>query len=238
MILSEPTTLASDWLLAAVAAVLGLRLHRPGGQGGRARRMWALAFLAGAAAALAGGAVHGFAASLSPLSHAILWKAVLVGTGLAGSSVFAGVVLATFEGSCRSVLLAGTAVELAAYLAVVSMRDDVRHAVWHGALVIVAVLAVELASTPRDTRRLGWVLLGLGLAAAGLVAQRAGVAASVLNHNDVCHVLLTAALWPFFTVGRGLRDRVRHVEEPGPADAQRPSLSRKTALSRPASSRW
>ena len=65
--LSEPTTLVSNWVLAAVAVGLGVRLYRAGtGEGLRAQRLWAAAFLAGAAAALAGGVVHGFAASLTP----------------------------------------------------------------------------------------------------------------------------------------------------------------------------
>jgi drug/metabolite transporter (DMT)-like permease len=52
--ISEPTTLASDWLLAAVAVVLGARLFRAGGRDGRpATRPWGAAFLAGAAGLLA-----------------------------------------------------------------------------------------------------------------------------------------------------------------------------------------
>ena len=232
MPLSEPTTLVSDWVLAAVAVALGVRLGRAGGPGRRARRLWAAAFLAGAAGALAGGSVHGFAGALSPLAHAVLWKTVLVAVGLAGSLVLAGAVLAAFGGACRTLLLAGAAGQLAAYLAVVATSDDIQNAVWNGALTILAVLAVALATASRDARRLGWILLGLGLSAAGLAAQRAGVAASILNHNDVCHVLQTAALWPFYRAGRQLHD---HGHGP---DDQRPSFSRKTALSRPASSLW
>jgi hypothetical protein len=212
MPLSEPTTLVSDWMLAAVALALGARLLGAGG-GQEARRLWAAAFLAGAAAALAGGAVHGFAAALSPAAHDVLWKVVLVGTGLAGSLILAGTVLATRHGTWRRVLLAGAAAQLAGYLAVVSGSDDVRHAVWNGAATILAVLALALVSARRDPRRLAWILLALGLSAAGLGAQRSGVSVSILNHNDVCHALQTAALWPFYRAGLRLRDRS------GPRDA-------------------
>ncbi len=215
MPLSEPTTLVSDWVLAIVAAVLGARLYRAGGGGPRrARQLWAAAFLTGAAAALAGGAVHGFAASLSPLAHAVLWKIVLVAVGLAGSLVLAGAVLAAFGGACRRLFLAGAAGQLALYLAVVSTSDDIRNAVWNGMLTILAVLAVALATAVQEARRLGWILLGLGLSAAGLAAQRAGVAASILNHNDVCHVLQAAALWPFYCAGRRLHDHARADQRP------------------------
>jgi hypothetical protein len=206
--LSEPTTLASDWVLAAVAVALGVWLYRAGaGEGRRAQRLWAAAFLAGAAAALAGGAVHGFAASLSPLAHDLLWKTVLVGVGLAGSLILAGAVIATLGGSWRTAFLAGAAGQLAVYLTLVSGSNDVRLAVWNGAVTIVALLALAPTTASRDPGRLAWILLALGLTAAGLVVQRSGLAAGILNHNDICHVLQTAALWPFYRAGLRLRDR-------------------------------
>jgi hypothetical protein len=221
MPLSEPTTLVSDWLLAGTAFALGARLHRAGGaKDRRARRLWGAAFLAGAAGALAGGTVHGFTAALSPLAHAVLWKVVLAAAGLAASLILAGTVLASVDGAWRQAFLAAAAGQLAIYLAVVSGSDDVRNAVWNGALTIVAVLALALATAFQDPRRLAWILLALGLSAVALAAQRTGVSASILNQNDVCHVLQTAALLPFYRAGRRLHDR-------GPRrDGQRPSLWR------------
>jgi MFS family permease len=213
--LSEPTTLVSNWVLAAVALTLGARLHRAGaGPEGRARRLWAAAFVAGAAAALAGGAVHGFAASLTPVGHAVLWKTVLVGVGLAGSLILAGAVLATLTGPWRTAFLAGAAGQLAVYLALVSGSNDVRLAVWNGAVTILALLALAPAAASHAPRRLAWILLALGLSAAGLVVQRSELAAGILNHNDVCHVLQTAALWPFYRAGLLLHDRGRRPTGP------------------------
>ncbi len=208
--LSEPATLASDWVLAAVAVALGIGLFRAAtGERRRARRLWAAAFLAGAAAALAGGAAHGFAASLSLLAHGVLWKTVLVGTGLAGGLMLAGTVLATLGGSWRTGLLAGAAGQLAFYLALVAGSNDVRLAVWNGAITIVVLLGLVLATASHDPRRLAWILLALGLSAAGLAVQRSGLTVGFLNHNDVSHVLQTAALWPFYRAGLRLRDRGR-----------------------------
>jgi len=208
MHLSEPSTLVSNWVLAAVAVGLGVRLYRAGaGEELRARRLWAAAFLAGAAAALSGGIVHGFAASLTPVSHTALWKTVLVGVGVASGLILAGTVLATLTGALRGALLAAAAGQLAVYLALVSRSDDVRLAVWNGAVTILAVLALALATTGHDPRRLAWILVALGLSAAGLAAQRAGIVIAFLDHNDVCHVLQTAALWPFYRAGLRLQDR-------------------------------
>lgn len=208
MPLSEPTTLVSDWVLAAVAVGLGVRLHRAGtGEDRRARRLWAMAFLAGAAAALAGGTVHGFAVSLTPVAHDLLWKIVLVGIGVASGLILAGTVLATLTGPWQRALLGVAAGQLAVYLALVSVSNDVRLSVWNGAVTILIVLALAVSDASRDSRRLTWILLGLGLSGLGLAAQQSGIAIAFLNHNDVCHVIQTVALWPFYRAGLGLVDR-------------------------------
>ena len=210
MPISEPATLVSDWVLAAVAVALGARLLRTGTwEPRRARRLWGAAFLAGAAAAFAGGAVHGFAPWLSPLAHDVLWKTVLVGTGLAGSLILAGALLASLVGRGQTVFLAAAAGQLAVYLALVSHSNDVRLAVGNGAVTILALLTLAPTTASRHPRRLGWILLALGLTAAGLVVQRSGLAAGILNHNDICHVLQTAALWPFYRAGLLLHDQPR-----------------------------
>jgi hypothetical protein len=198
--ISEPTTLASDWLLAAVAAALARRLLRAG-QPSPSRRLWAAAFLAGALAALAGGAVHGFAAWLSPPAHGVLWRTVLVAAGLAGSLILAGLVLATLGGPRRTAALAAAGLQLGTYLALVSVSSDVRLAVWNGAVTIAGILVLALAAGRRDPGLLALVLLALALSAAALAVQRSGVGAVFLNHNDICHVLQTAALWPFYRAG-------------------------------------
>ena len=95
MNVSEPATLATDYALAMVAGVLGVRLARGAPSGADGRRLWAAAFVAGAAAALAGGTVHGFRASLLPAVCEGLWGACLVGVGVADGLVLAGILTAT-----------------------------------------------------------------------------------------------------------------------------------------------
>ena len=179
MTLSEPTTLASNWVLAAVAVALAAPAP-PRRARRRPRRLWAAAFLAGATAALAGGAVHGFAASLSPPGS----RRAVEGRprrrrarGQPASSPEPCSPPSTARGG-RS-LLAGAAGQLAVYLGLVSGSDDVRLAVGNGAVTIVALLALVVATATHDGRRLVWILLALGLSAAGLAAQRAGLTAAV-----------------------------------------------------------
>jgi hypothetical protein len=207
MILSEPTTLATDWLLAAVSLVLGLRL-RSGGRSDRRRprRLWSAAFLVGAGAAFVGGIVHGFAPSLGPAAHAFLWIAVLAGTGVTASLILGGTVLATTTGPLRVALLSAAAGQLVAYLVVVGVSASTRHAIWHAALAIALTFLLALAAAGRDRALFLRLALGLALCAAGLYAQQSGLALSFLNHNDVCHGLQAFSLWPFYQAGLGLRD--------------------------------
>lgn len=207
MTLSEPTTLASDWLLAAAALVLGLRL-RSGGAGDRlrSRRLWSAAFLVGAGAAFAGGIVHGFAPSLWPSAHAFCWAAVLVGTGVTASLILGGTVLATATGAWRTALLSGAAAQLGAYLVVIGASASIRHAIWNGALAIALTFLLALTAAGRDRALFVRLALGLALGGAGLYAQRSGLAVSILNHNDVCHGLQAFSLWPLYRAGLRLRD--------------------------------
>lgn len=215
MTITEPTTLVSDWLLAAVALALGLRLRAASaGEDGRPMRLWSAAFLAGAGTAFAGGVVHGFASQLSPAAHAVLWTAVRVGAGFTGSLLLAGAVLAAASGRSRAFLLAAAGGQLTLYLAIASGSDDIRPTVWNAAVTIVLTLALTLAGAGRDRARVGWVLLGLGLAAAGLAAQRSSLELSVLNHNDICHLLQTASLWPFYWAGRRLLEHTLPLPVP------------------------
>jgi hypothetical protein len=53
-----------------------------------------------------------------------------------------------------------------------------------------------------------YLLSSVTLASAGLVVQDAGLGLHThFNHNDLCHVLLTAALWPFYRAGRAMGEK-------------------------------
>jgi hypothetical protein len=205
--LSEPVTLLTDYLLATVAGALGVRLARDAPFRLDGRRLWAAAFLAGAVAALAGGTVHGFRGSLPPAVRAGLWVTYLFGVGLADGLLLFGIVLATLRGAWLQAGLAVTAAKLAFYIAVVTRSGLTRDAVGDAAVTILLVLVLGLAAARRDPHLLGWMLLALGIAAVGLAVQVSGLAPYPwFNHNDACHVILAAALLPFYRVGLRLRD--------------------------------
>jgi hypothetical protein len=210
MTVSEPTTLLTNAILCAAAAGLGWRLLSEGrAPSRRATRLWGWAFLAGAAAAGAGGTVHGFAASLAPAAHAALWKTVLASCGLCCALLVAGSAVAVFAGRRRCAALAAVAFVLAAYLLLAARSDDIRLAAALGAAAIASLLALSLVS--RSAARAPLALAAaLALSAAGLAVQLLRLPGpGPFNHNDLCHLLQAAALWPFYRLGRRLRDARR-----------------------------
>jgi hypothetical protein len=206
--ISEPTTLLTDYLLAAVALWLGGRLAAESSRTGSwPQRLWAVAFAVGAAAAAAGGTVHGLRAVLGPMARGFLWQCALLGSALAGALLVAGVVLRLVHDRRRRLpALALVAAGLAVELALISSAGLTRHAVWAGAATIAALVGLTLALARTDKAPLAWLLLGLALAGAGLAVQAARVSPHAdFNHNDLCHVLLTAALWPIYRAGLCLK---------------------------------
>jgi hypothetical protein len=200
--ISEPSTLLTDYLLAALAAALGARLWAGAAPDALARRLWAAALLVGAAAAAAGGTVHGLRASLGPSLEAVLWTSCLMAAALAGGLLVAGAACHVLQGAGRSAVLAGLPLVLSVQLGVLFVEPVTRHAVWAGAFWIAALLLLVAGSPSGRAVLLAPMALGLALVGAGLVVQRAGWGFHpTFNHNDVAHVLMTAALWPIYRAG-------------------------------------
>ena len=136
----------------------------------------------------------------------MLWTIALTGSSVAASLLLAGTVLAMLGGRWRRGLVVGVAAQVVGCLALASRGPQVSDVVWNGTLTIVVILALAVAGARQEPQRLAWLLLALGLSAASLLVERTGVLLGPFNHNDLCHVLLTAALWPFYRIGLGLRD--------------------------------
>jgi hypothetical protein len=182
------------------------RCRSPSRPRSRPRQLWAVAFAVGGCAALAGGTVHGLRAWLDPLLTAWLWQCALLGSALAGALLLAGAALNGLRGGALRLALVLIAATLAVELALIGGSGLTRHAVWAGAVSVVLLLALALSRARTDPESLGWLLLGLALAGAGLAVQAFRLSLHPhFNHNDACHVLLTAALWPFYRAGLCLR---------------------------------
>ena len=184
--MNQPTTVVTDYALAAVSIFLGLKLI------GKSK-FWALAFLALGLGALLGGTWHGF------WQNEFLWKATTLSVGVTSFAMVVGSALAVASRRLRTGLIAFAAVKLVAYVAWMLYHDDF---IWvvadtGSALLIVAGLYLW--------RFNGWMLAGVAVSVLAGLAQASGIALHEhFNHNDLYHVIQTAAMLAFY---RGLKER-------------------------------
>jgi hypothetical protein len=181
--ISEPMTLATDYLLGGVAAWLGYKTLW-------ISRFWSIAFMALALAALLGGTWHGF------FQNDGLWKATTLAAGAASFGMLAGSAIATTAGTVRALLLGFAVLKLAVYSAWMLAHDDF---IWVVADTGLSLALIGLLYLWRFNR---WMLAGVAVSVAAGAVQASGLALHRhFNHNDLYHVIQIAALLLFY---RGL----------------------------------
>jgi len=79
---TQPTTMITDYVLAAAGLAFGALLLRSRG-GSKPALLWSIGFFAGGAAAAIGGTYHGFALYFDEATHRALWNST---AGLIGAS--------------------------------------------------------------------------------------------------------------------------------------------------------
>jgi hypothetical protein len=185
-LISEPSTLLTDYLLGGTCLWLGLKLPR-------ISRCWTLAFLALALGAFLGGTWHGLWRS------DVLWKATLLSIGVASFGMVAGSALLTTGGRARNCLIALAALKLAAYCAWMLFHDEFVWVVTDTGSALAIVAALHLWKYD------GWMLAGVAVSVAAALVQASGLALHRhFNHNDLYHVIQAGAMLLFY---RGLVKR-------------------------------
>lgn len=206
--ISEPTTMITDFALGAVSAVLGWRLYRDAREE-RARKCWGLAFGALAVSAVLGGSHHGFAALMSEAVLTISWKVTVFAIGVFGFGMVAGSVLATTRGAVRAGLLVIAGAQLVVYAAWMLTHDAYAYVVLDTAIATATLLLLHgWSAVSRRDEASCWALAGIAVSALAAVVQYHHVALHEhFNHNDLYHVIQIAAMALFFRGGRLLRDK-------------------------------
>ena len=195
--ISEPMTLATDYLLALLTAVLAVLILRATDRQ-QARRLWGIAFSALALGAALGGTYHGFRLE-------VLWKPTVFAVGLASFGMICGSAYATTRGPLRYALLAFASLKVIAFVIWIS-HDDRYIGVVGDTGVSFAVVALLHAFA---WRRAGspWILGGVALSVLAAAAQASGFDLHRhFNHNDLYHVVQALAMLAYYAGIRRLRD--------------------------------
>lgn len=196
MTISEPMTLATDYLLAGVAAWLCFWLFKKN-DSQKSRTFWALAFAALAAAAFLGGTWHGFVQS------DLLWKATVLTVGAASFGMVTGSALAALAGAARNSLVWLAGGKFVLYAGWMLWHDEFIYVVIDSGIAFAVVAALHL------WRFNPWILAGIGVSVAGALVQASGFTLHRhFNHNDLYHVIQIAAVLLLYRGARRLTDSV------------------------------
>lgn len=97
MLISEPMTMATDYVLAVVSLIFGIRLFALSREGRQISVwLWATGFMVAGLSAVVGGSFHGFANYLSEGMHKTLWNTTMLSIGAASGFMLSGTYVASF----------------------------------------------------------------------------------------------------------------------------------------------
>ena len=174
----EPTTALTDFLMAAVAFVLGWRNVGA----------WRFAFVFTGIAALTGGVYHS-----TPSTY--VWKMTTFSVGIATFFLIVASSRATLSLRAARVFAGIAGIQLAVYLFWMATHDEFLYVIadyGSGMLCVAILYAIALPRTPVAAK---FVLASIGVAAAGAYVQAAGITLHRnFNHNDLYHVIQIVSL--------------------------------------------
>jgi len=209
MQITEPMTMATDYVMGAVALALAIRMLRQRETAGQtAVRLWATALVMTGFAALVGGSYHGFIKMLPPELAARLWTLTLAATGFGSAALLAAAVVAGTGGVLRRVLVWAVVAKLASYLFWIWSHTDFIVVIVDYTSALAGVVWLARLSRPSGlTRAAGWITAGAAVSVvAGLIQALRVAPHPQFNHNDLFHVVQTGALYLLYRGGLLMRD--------------------------------
>jgi hypothetical protein len=207
--ITEPTTLATDYLLGALCAALAWRLRsKARGADRRAMRFWAQSLAATAAGSFAGGTYHGFSTVLPPQLARAIWAVTTIVVGMAACLLLSATLTAAVQQSTRRWLLVAVWGQFVVYAAWMLRHDAFVNVIVEYGLAMLFVLLLHLAAPAlRREPSTRWVIAGVALTFAAAGVQQSGFDLHRnLNHNDLQHLVQMVAVWFLYKGGSNLRD--------------------------------
>lgn len=206
--MNEPTTVLTDYILAALAFALARQLSRPSSPPSVSRRLWAASFLALAVAAVGGGTWHALPQDVLPSLRYHLWSITCIAIGLANLLILAGATWAALPRGVRVVALVLITGRFLAYAAFILAQRDFRYVVYDYAVTLLLLLAFGLDLMRRSERAARFALGGVLVSFVGGFVQYLRLSLHPqFNNNDLFHVIQMAGIWLLFRAGLLLRDR-------------------------------
>ncbi len=206
--IAEPMTTLTDYLLALLAAWLGVRLLRPWAAARpRARTLLAASFATIALAAVVGGTSHGFRPFLGDGANAALWKVTVLSVGATACLFVAASAYASLSTRPRRILLGIVIAQLIVYTTWMMRHDEFFWVIVNYVPQMVVVLVLQCVQIRRGAPGAGWLVAGLLVTLGSAAIQASGFTLHRhFNHNDLYHVVQMAGMMLLFRGGRSIRD--------------------------------
>lgn len=208
MTITEPSTLLTDYALAALCAWLAWRLRAAAlVTRQRAVRLWAIGFAATALGSLLGGTYHGFQQTLPTRVAAAVWTSTTITIGLAACLLLTSALVASVRPRARRWWLLPVWTQFAVYAAWMLRHDDFLYVIVEYGAAMLCVLGLMLTAPGRLSAAARWVVAGIGVSIVAAAVQQSGFDVHRhLNHNDLQHLVQMMAVWLLYQGGARLSD--------------------------------
>jgi hypothetical protein len=210
MIITEPTTLLTDYAIAVEACVLAVFLLRIGRVRQQlAPQLWAAAFSFVAAAAVLGGTCHGFMGLLELDLLQTLWRTLTYCLSFASFFMLAATVLSALPRRLRLWALLAVGLRSSVHLGWAINHTSFSAAVgdYLSAMLIVLILQIRIIDRDQNPSAI-WIIAGILVSCLAIGIQASGFSlAKTFNHNDLYHLVQMGGLYLFYRGARLLKDR-------------------------------
>jgi hypothetical protein len=210
MSFSEPTTMATDYVLVVLCGFFAWRLWRVGKGAAQASVCsWAAGFACLGLASLGGGTFHGFSMLLSQAVLQELWKLTVYAIGLASFFLLTGTLSACIVPSVRRFVMLIPYVQLIVYVLWMATHDDFRYVIYDYAFTYLSISALQLhAGVTRSAMSAPWLVGGVLVSFLAAAIQVNEIALyHHFNHNDLYHVIQMGGMYLFYRGALVLKDR-------------------------------
>lgn len=201
IVIAEPMTVVTDWLLAAACGYFALSLVALD-----TSIEWPLGFALGGVSALLGGAWHGFGSMFGERAQAAMWRLTLLTFGASAAAFGAGAIAVTAP-NVHALSLRLAAVTVFGIYGVAALQNP-RFAT-AGRMALLMLITFSAMSAALFLRG---AMQPASLMLAGVVLNVAGIGLQLrnlsphprFNHNDLFHLLQLAALCCLYAAVRSV----------------------------------
>ena len=201
MTITEPMTLATDYLIVAVALSLSWKLFKSWREDRiEGKRLWALALLFTGCGAFFGGTYHGFKEVLGETISDILWRLTLLSTGLVSLYMALGSIHTMTGSKYLKVARIVTGIKFAAYATTtIFFTKFLLVIIDYGSVMLFMFgLSAYIALKHKSQSAKLAVLAVITSFIAAAIQQLGPDLHQHFNHNDLYHIVQTGGVYLFY----------------------------------------